>query len=176
MINRNNKIAFCGIMAALSVLLAVMMNILQHNTLVLLLIMSLIICIVTQRAGVVFAFCTAAVTCLMMLLVTWNYVYIAEYLLLFGTYPAVKYIMETKIKNIKTERIIKLLYFFCISVLFMVAAVYLFGGAKLFGEWFSKSILTPYALIVAMTALAVLYDIVLTRVIYIYNRRFGARL
>lgn len=172
---QNPQLAFCGMMASISVLLALMMNVLRSNTLILLLLMSLIICIVTQRVGVIYAFCTAAVTAAIMLLVTWNYAYIMEYVLLFGTYPAIKYILEDKIKSIKTERMIKLLYFFCISVLFMLAAVYLFGGTKLFGEWFSGNVLVPYVLIAAMTALAMLYDIILTRVIYIYNRRFGIK-
>ena len=57
----------------------------------------------------------------------------------------------------------------------MLAAVYLFGGAKFFGEWFSKSALTPYALIVVTAALAWVYDYILTWVIYVYNRRFGTK-
>ena len=173
--NTNPKLAFSGMMTAVSAVLALMMNFLPFNTIFLLIIMSLLICVVTQKAGVVYALCTAAATSLIMLLLTWQYAAVAEYVLMFGTYPVIKYIIESKINNVKTERTVKTLYFAFASVLFMLAAVYLFGGAEFWGEWFSKSVVIPYLLIVVMVLAAWVFDIVLTQIIYVYNRMFGRR-
>lgn len=173
--NKNPRLTFCGIMTAVSAVLAVLMNFLPFNTVFLLVIMSLVICVVVQKTGTLYALCTAAATSVVMLLVTWRYATVAEYVLLFGTYPAVKFIIEDKIKDAKKEKILKTVYFCFISVLFMLAAVYLFGGVNFFGEWFSKSVLTPYVLIVVTAALAWVYDYILTWVIYVYNRRFGTK-
>ena len=173
--NRNPILSFCGIMTAISAVLALMMNFLPFNTVFLLILMSVVICVVTQKTGALYAFCTALAVSLIMLLVTWQYASVTEYVLLFGTYPIVKYIIESKIKSNRSEKFVKTVYFAFVSVLFMLASAYFFGGAEFWGDWFSKSVIIPYALVAVMIALEWVYDLVLTQIIYIYNRKFGRR-
>lgn len=173
--NKNPALAFCGIMTAISAVLAMLINVLPFNTVFLLALMSLVVCIVTQKSGIFYAFGTVLATSLIMFIVTWQYAALAEYILIFGTFPIIKYLIENKNFAVSIERIIKTVHFAFVSVIFILITVYVFGGAQFWGEWFSKSSIMPYILIIALVILLWIYDIALTRIIYIYNRKFSGR-
>lgn len=155
--NRNNKysgnMSFCGMMTAISVVLVLMMRILPFNKMVLLFGMSLVMCIITQRAGVLWATGSFAVTSFLMFFLTGRYVELLEYFILFGSYPIVKYIIENKIANFKTDKLIKSIYFIVIGCMFFYIADKYLGGEAVLGKWCNGGV-AKKAFFVAMLVIA----------------------
>ncbi len=169
------NITFCGIMSALMVVLAIAASIMQFSTLFFLVVLSLIMCVVTQRAGAMYGFVTCAVTFGLMFLFSWDKIFAVEFGLIFGSYPVVKFIVESKIKSTKTEKIIKTVYFAVISAVFVLLAELVFGGAAFWGEWYTARWM-GIACGVVLTVMMLVYDAVLSYAIYLFNKKFNGRL
>lgn len=170
------KISLCGIMAAFVVILGVMANVLQFNTLFFLVAMSLVMCIVTQKVGVCYALCTSIVSSILLFVFTWNKIFALEYLILFGTYPVVKYVIESKIKNGKAEKTAKALFYLMNSAIIVFMAEFVFGGKIFWGDWYDEGWLSAVICFAAITVLEMAYDMVLSYAIYLFNKKFNGRL
>ena len=173
--NKNNKIAFSGIMVGITLLLAMLVRIFPFNKMFLLFAMSLIICIVTQKAGILWGLGAFASSSFLIFIFSGRYEIFVGYVLLFGSFPIVKFLIESNTKNQKLEKIIKTVFFALISF----AAVYIveksFGGASFWGAWYSKSNMMPFVAGIVLIVMEWIYDIILTYAIFFYNKRFNGR-
>ncbi len=167
----NKKLSFCGMMTALSAVLAMLMNVLPFNTLFLLVLMSLIICITVQSSGMVMGLCTAAATTVVMIFVTGRLDVAILYLLVFGTYPVAKYLIESKVKHFRIGDVLKVIYYFAVSSAYAAFVFFMLGDIR--NELKEIHEYLPYAIPLAGTAAMWIYDWVLTKIIWAYNKRFG---
>ncbi len=167
----NKNLSFCGMMTAVSAVLALLINVLPFNTIFLLILMSLIVCITVQRSGVGYALCTATATALILAFVAGRPDTAIVYALVFGTYPAVKYVIETRVKSVKLGDILKIVYYVLVSAAYTALVFLVLGDIK---EGLEKIHgLVPYVLPVVCVVAMWVYDWVLTRVIWFFNKRFG---
>ena len=129
-------------------------------------------CYLTQKVGAAYSLLTALVASLLLFIITWDKVYAIESAILFASYPAVKYVIESKILSRAWEYIVKVVYFAIISVIFTVIAELFLGGKAFWGEWYNGTvikIIVTVALVVAQVA----YDILLSYAIYLLNKKFN---
>lgn len=169
------NLSFCGIMAALSCVLGVAANVMQFSTLFFLAVMSLIMCIVTQKVGIAYAICTSFVTSALLFVFTWNKIIALEYFALFGTYPIIKYAFESKIKSVNTQKFAKTVFFVIDSAIIVLLAELVLGGAAFWGDWYATGWLSVLCFAV-IALLEAVYDVVLSYVIYLFNKKFNGRL
>lgn len=169
------NLSFCGIMAALISVLGIVANVMQFNTLFFLALMSLIMCIVTQKTGVLYAICTSLATSVLLFVFTWNKMIAVEYFVFFGTYPVIKFIIESKIKNRNAEKLVKVAFFAADSAVIVLLAELVLGGASFWGEWYNGGWMNTICFVV-VALLEVVYDVILSYVIYLFNKRFNGRL
>ncbi|MBP3347299.1 MAG: hypothetical protein J6L92_00915 [Clostridia bacterium] len=175
-VSDNKRLAFCSMMAALCGILGIAANYIRFNTAFFLLAMSLVMCIVTQRAGALYSAMTCIAAGALVMLVTGNYILAAEFVLLFGSYPVFKYVIETGIINVKVERVVKFLYYAVVAAVWITLTELFFGGAAFWGQWYAKHPMMKIVCFVAMIILEAVYDVVLTYLIFIFNKRFNGRM
>lgn len=170
--NNNKRLAFCGIMTAVSIVLILILNVVEFNTLFILILMSLIISVIMEKYGALWAGMSFVATTLIMLFVTWKYDIVMEYFFIFGSFPVIKYVIENKRMKISKERLIKLGYMFVMSVIFTVAVIKLIGGEAYLGELYNATELMPYIMVVAIVIFWSAYDYILSFVINFYHKKF----
>lgn len=169
------KISLCGVMSAFIVVLGVMANVLQFNTLFFLVAMSLVICVVTQKVGGCYALCTSIVSSVLLFVFTWNKIFALEYLILFGTYPIVKYAVESEKRKRKVENIVKIIYFMINSAIIVFLAEFVFGGKAFWGDWYVEGWMSAICF-AAVAVLEIVYDVFLSYAVYLFNKKFNGRL
>lgn len=169
------KISLCGIMTAFVVVLGIMANVLQFNTLFFLVVMSLVMCVVTQKVGVCYALCTSIVSSVLLFVFTLDKVFVLEYLVLFGTYPVVKYAIESNIKNNKVETVVKFLYCIINSVIIVLLSEFVFGGKLFWGDWYVAGWMSAICFVI-IAILEMAYDVFLSYAVYLFNKKFNGRL
>ncbi len=168
----NKKLSICSITAAVVCVMGILAGILQFNTLFMLIATSLVMCFLTQKVGVGYSLLTALVSSALLFLLTWDKVYAVESAILFSTYPAVKYLIESKISSRTAEYIVKILYFAVISIAFVIIAEAFFGGTEFWGEWYN-GILAKVIISAALIVAQIVYDILLSYAIYLLNKKFN---
>lgn len=168
----NKKLSTCGITAAIVCVLGILAGVFQFNTLFMLIATSLVMCFLTQRVGAGYSLLTALVSSALLFLLTWDKVYAVESAILFSSYPAVKYIIESKITSRTAEYIVKILYFALISIAFVIIAEFFFGGKSFWGEWYN-GVITMVIVSVVLIVAQIVYDILLSYAIYLLNKKFN---
>lgn len=130
MLLKSRDIAYLGVLLGVNQLFIILSSIIETNTVILFAIAALIVGIIIVefggRAGVLFYIAS----CLLGFFLTFNKVEIITYIIFFGMYSLVKYLIEIKIYNIIVQYLIKFVYF-NISLLAMYLVVRIFINLKL---------------------------------------------
>lgn len=169
------NLTFCGIMTAFMCVLGILANVMHFNTLFFLAVTSLIMCVVTQKTGIRYAICTSLATSILLFVFTWNKIIALEYFLFFGTYPVIKYIIESKIRKDNVEKTAKAIFFAFDSAAIVFAAEFVLGGVSFWGDWYSGGIMNVICF-VAVALLEAVYDFMLSYFVYLFNKKFNGRL
>jgi len=154
------KIAFGGILTALSLVILYLASYLPTIRLTMYFLASIVSGIMLVEMGVSQAWILYGATCLLAFMLLGNSTGIIPYIFVFGLYPMIKYYIE-KIKKISVEIVLKLLFFNG-----AVALIYIVWK-NLFMADITISIPIKWVL-VGMQPVFIFYDYIFTRVIFYY--------
>lgn len=125
-INKSSEhLAITGILLAFNAIIMLLINYIPTNTIALMTISSLFVAVSIIESEIKYGsvFCLASIFFAFILIS--NKLHFIVYLLTFGNYGIVKYLIESKIKNIKIQYITKLLYSVCMFIaLFIISTAF----------------------------------------------------
>lgn len=131
MLLKSKNIAYLGVLLGLNQLFIILSSIIETNTLLFFAAAALIVGVVIVefdgKSGALFY----VASCLLGFLLTFNKVEIITYIMFFGIYSIIKYLIEKKVRNKVSEIAVKFIYF-NISLLAMYFVVKMFITFKLF--------------------------------------------
>lgn len=169
-LNKTKKVAFCGIISALS-LVVLLGSYFPYLTYAIPAVAGAFIIIVVAQIGVKWAFLTYIVTSLISLIIAEKEAMLV-YICFFGFYPILKYLFE-KLNKPVTEYILKFAVLNVALVLIYKLSIFVLGiSAEEFTSGLKYAI--PVLLVTANVAFLV-YDIALNRVISLYYKKFHKR-
>lgn len=160
-----NKIAFGGIMAAMSVVILYIASVLPTLKLAVCLVASAVICIVMIKHGTGSALAVFIAASAVSLIVSPDKIVPFGYLLFFGNYPVVKAYIE-RMNKLMAEWIVKL-------IVFVVYVAIAFAGMKMF---FAGAITFPcsqWIVFAGAVVAAGVYDVALSLFVSEIKRRFS---
>lgn len=171
--SRSLKIAFCGILAALSLVLMFLSGLIPVATLAMPAIAGCLLIAVVTEAGVKWGFCVYAVCAVLSLLITADREAALFYILFFGYYP-VLYAVLGKIKKKLPRYLLKLLIFNVaagaeLAISFWILRIPIEEMAR-FGLW-----MVVLSLLL-VNVVFILYDRALEGLIVVYLQRFHAKI
>ncbi len=159
------KIAFGGVMAALSAVMLYMASILPTLRLAVCFIASAVICITMIKYGAREAVAVYLAVSAVSLIIMPDKLIPFGYILFFGNYPIVKAFLE-RVNKVKAEWGLKI-------IVFVIYALAAYAGMKLF---FSGAVNVPFSewlIIIGAVGVACIYDVALSLFISEFNRRFS---
>lgn len=164
MLLKSKDIAYLGVLLGLNQLFIILSSVIETNTLILFsaaaLIVGIIIVEFGVKSGVLFYFAS----CLLGFVLTFNKVEVITYIMFFGIYSIIKYIIETRIQNRTIEIAIKFIYF-NISLLVIYFTVKMFITINFF--WW---------MIVGVQILFFIYDYAFTIFINYYMNNIRSKI
>ena len=173
---KTRNLAISGVLAALGVVILYIGSLIEIMDLTAVFVASFLVVIAILELKAPWHFLLWVVTSLLSLLLLPNKFCAFEYAIFGGLYPILKYYYEKYSR--KMANILKIISF---NVLFFVAVfvfIFLFGLGEI--ELPILGTVTPTAYVAAMAVLAnivfVLYDILLTRFIIIYEHKYRKRM
>lgn len=167
--SRSLKIAFCGILAALSLVLLFLSGVVPVATVAIPAVAGCLLIAAVVEVGVKWAFGVYAVCAVLSLLLTADREAALVYILFFGYYP-VLYVLLGKIKKKLLRRAVKFLLFNLAAGSEVALSVWVLKipleGMEQFGLWFIVGAL------VLINVMFVLYDKTLEGLAAVYIQRF----
>ncbi len=168
----NKKLSVCGIMLGISLILINAMRIVPFNTLFLLLLLSFIMCVIVQKTGVLYGLLSFIATSIMMFFILPDLGLSIGYVFIFGAWPIVKYLVESKIRSDKALLSVKIIYFILVSAIVAYLFGMLIGSVDLFGKLHLEGIVFTVVVFVVLNILLWLYEIVLSCIISFFSKKF----
>ena len=159
----SKKIAFTGILVALTVITLFLATILPTNRVSLYALSSFFISIVIMEYGVRTGWMFYTASSLLAFFIVQNKLRLVPYVIFFGVYGIIKYYIE-KINNLFIELLLKILYFnVSLFVSFYLAKEVFFEGVEIkFPLW---------VIVIVLEVVFVLYDYVYTLFIQYYGQK-----
>lgn len=130
MLLKSKDMAYLGVLLGVNQLFIILSSIIETNTVILFAAAALIVGIIIVEFGGKAGSLFYTASCLLGFFLTFNKVEIITYIIFFGMYSLVKYLIEIKIDNIIFQSLIKFVYF-NISLLVMYLVVRIFINSKL---------------------------------------------
>ena len=155
------KVAFGGLMTAMSVVVLYLSSVLPTLKLTACVISSVIVCITMLKSGSLTAILVYAASAVVSLMISPDKTIALSYALVFGNYPILKAFIERK-NNLFVEWIVKIILF----------AVYAYAVSMLSELLFSQAIVW-YVVFVLVLVGGILYDFALSILITEIKRRFS---
>jgi len=131
MLLKSKDIAYLGVLLGLNQLFIILSSVIETNTLILFSAAALIVGVVIVEFGGKSGILFYVASCFLGFVLTFNKIEIITYIMFFGIYSIMKYLVEKKIENRAIEIVIKFIYF-NISLLAMYFIVNRFITIKLF--------------------------------------------
>lgn len=131
MLLKSKDIAYLGVLLGLNQLFIILSSVIETNTLILFGAAALIVGVVIVEFGGKSGILFYVASCFLGFVLTFNKIEIITYIMFFGIYSIIKYIIEKKIENKAIEIIIKFIYF-NVTLLAMYFIVNRFITIKLF--------------------------------------------
>lgn len=150
MLLKSKDVAYLGVLLGLNQLFIILSSVIETNTIILFAAAALTVGIVIVEFGGRSGFVFYIASCILGFFLTFNKIEIITYIIFFGLYSIVKYILEIKINNKGILYASKFLYF-------NVALVAMYFTAKLF-----IPIELAWWMILAAQALFIIYDYAFT--------------
>ena len=121
MLLKGKEVAYLGILLALNLIFIVLASVIKTNTLVLFAIAALVVSIVVVEFGVKRGVLFYVASCIMGYFLTFDKIEIISYILFFGLYSIVKYLIEKvsmeKKLNIVVEFVLKYVFFNIVAII-----------------------------------------------------------
>lgn len=155
------KVAFGGLMTAMSVVVLYLSSVLPTLKLTACVISSVIVCIAMLKSGYLTATLVCVASAVVSLMISPDKTIALSYALVFGNYPILKAFIEMK-NNLSLEWVLKVILF----------AVYACAVSMLSNLLFSKTIVW-YVVFVIVIAGGVFYDFAISIIITEVKRRFS---
>jgi len=131
MLLKSKNIAYFGVLLGLNQLFIILSSVIETNTLLIFAVAALIVGIVIVEFGGKNGVLFYVASCILGFLLTFNKVEIITYILFFGIYSIIKYMIEKKVQNKVVEVAVKFIYF-NISLLIMYFVVKIFITIQLY--------------------------------------------
>lgn len=162
---KTKYLATNGILLALNLNTIILINYIPTNTIALMAVSSLFMAIAIIESNIKFGsiFCVASI--LLAFILINNKLHFIVYAFTFGNYAIIKYLIESKVRKIKFQYLIKFIYSICaFSALYLVSTA--FFDKTILNN--SLTIFLPVILIIAYF----MYDYLFTMFIEKYNSQF----
>ncbi len=164
MLLKSKDVAYLGVLLGLNQLFIILSSVIETNTIILFAVAALLIGIVIEEFGVKSGVVFYIASCLLGFFLTFNKVELITYVIFFGLYSLIKYMLEIKIDNKYILHGVKLIYFNA-SLVAMYFAVKLFTPLKL--TWW---------MILAGQVLFIVYDYAFTIFITAYIKNIKPKI
>jgi len=131
MLLKSKNVAYLGVLLGLNQLFIILSSVIETNTLIIFAAAALIVGVVIVEFGGKSGALFYVASCILGFLLTFNKVEIITYILFFGIYSIIKYLIEKKALNKVVEIAVKFIYF-NISLLIMYFVVKMFITIQLY--------------------------------------------
>jgi hypothetical protein len=111
MLLKSKDVAYLGVLLGLNQLLIILSSVIETNTIILFAAAALIVGVVIVEFGGKSGFVFYIASCILGFFLTFNKIELITYIMFFGLYSIIKYIMEIKINNKGILYAAKILYF-----------------------------------------------------------------
>jgi len=131
MLLKSKNIAYLGVLLGLNQLFIILSSVIETNTLILFAAAALIVGVVIIEFGGKSGALFYVASCILGFLLTFNKIEIITYILFFGIYSMIKYLIEKKVQSKVVEIAVKYIYF-NISLLIMYFVIKMFITIQLY--------------------------------------------
>ena len=164
MLLKSKDVAYLGVLLGLNQLFIILSSVIETNTIFLFSVAALLVGIVTVEFGGKSGAVFYIASCILGFFLTFNKVELITYIIFFGLYSLVKYILEIKTDNKYILYGAKLVYF----------------NAALIAMYFTVRLFTPFKLawwmILAGQVLFIVYDYAFTIFITLYTKNIKPKI
>ncbi len=166
-----SKVAFCGIIVALSLLMMFLTGVFPLLDYSLPALAGMLLVVIVIEINFKFALIVYIATAILSLFITPNKDSSALYIMFFGYYPILKGILE-KIKSIIIEWVLKIIIFNSALSLLIIVSYYLFNLKQVISNMGTIGTIGIISSVIISNMVFVIYDIAITRVAYSYQNWF----
>ena len=131
MLLKSKEMAYLGVLLGLNQLFIILSSVIETNTVVLFAVAALIVGVVIVEFGGKSGAAFYLASCFLGFFLSFNKIEFITYIIFFGLYSLIKYMIEIKFINIKVQIIVKYV-FFNVSLVMMFLVVKLFIALKLY--------------------------------------------
>lgn len=160
------NIALCGLISALGVVIMMITAIIPTTTYAMPAMASLLLTVIVIETDKKWALASYFVVSVLSLLLVPDKESVAFYILFFGYYPIYKQIIESKIKHLWLQWLLKILVFSISAIIIYFIAILILGVPA--DEFTVFSINVPLLFLIAGIAVFIIFDRAMTRVIVAY--------
>lgn len=160
------RVAFCGVIAALSLVIMMLSGVLQIGTYAFPCLAGILFTAVVVEYGCRWGFAVYAVVSLLSLVLSADKEAVVFFILIFGYYPILKNIIESKLKNKAVQFVIKLVTFNAAAIAaFYIGAIILSVQAE---EYTIMGLYLPWVFLIIGNFFFVFYDYAVTLLVETY--------
>ncbi|MBQ1991350.1 MAG: hypothetical protein II233_01050 [Clostridia bacterium] len=160
------NIALCGLISALGVVIMMITAIIPTTTYAMPAMASLLLTVIVIETDKKWALASYFVVSVLSLLLVPDKESVAFYILFFGYYPIYKQIIESKIKHLWLQWLLKILVFSISAIIIYFIAILILGVPA--DEFTVFGINVPLLFLIAGIAVFIIFDRAMTRVIVAY--------
>jgi hypothetical protein len=160
------NIALCGLISALGVVIMMITAIIPTTTYAMPAMASLLLTVIVIETNKKWALASYFVVSVLSLLLVPDKESVAFYILFFGYYPIYKQIIESKIKHLWLQWLLKILVFSISAIIIYFIAILILGVPA--DEFTVFGINVPLLFLIAGIAVFIIFDRAMTRVIVAY--------
>lgn len=160
------NIALCGLISALGVVIMMITAIIPTTTYAMPAMASLLLTVIVIETDKKWALASYFVVSVLSLLLVPDKESVAFYILFFGYYPIYKQIIESKIKHLWLQWLLKILVFSISAIIIYFIAILILGMPA--DEFTVFGINVPLLFLIAGIAVFIIFDRAMTRVIVAY--------
>lgn len=160
------NIALCGLISALGVVIMMITAIIPTTTYAMPAMASLLLTVIVIETDKKWALASYFVVSVLSLLLVPDKESVAFYILFFGYYPIYKQVIESKIKHLWLQWLLKILVFSISAIIIYFIAILILGVPA--DEFTVFGINLPLLFLIAGIAVFIIFDRAMTRVIVAY--------